>query len=808
VAVIPDPDEQRWVEPRLASLLGVEAGPAREREDLFAAWRLFYERLAAEMPTVMVFEDLHWADDALLDFIDYLMEWSRNHRLFVLTLARHELLERRPDWASARRNSTPIHLEPLAGGAMEDLLSGLAPGLPEALSARVLDRAEGVPLYAVETVRMLLDRGLLTQEEGGFRPTGSIEELDVPETLHGLLAARLDGLEPDERRLMQDASVLGKTFAKEAIAAVSGAAPDRLEEMLAALLRKELLAVEAERFSPERGQYVFLGDLVRWVAYETLSKKERKSRHLAVASWFEQLTEEDAIEMVAGHYLRAYEAEPGAEDAASIRDRAQLALTKAAERAASLGANAEAGRRFEQAAQMAGSDLDRAGLLERAGGMAMRELDHERARELFSEGMSIYERHSLSHPAARVSARLAELDYIQGHLEDAIARMREAFDVLSTEEHDRDLAMLAGALGRMHFFLGEMGQAAQMIEVALEIGERLALPDVISDALNTKSIIVSAHGRYEEGSALITHALEIAVEHDLPTTALRAYNNVAETETDRDRYDDGLSQYERGLALAERVGDGVWLRGLRSETVFPLLMTGRWDEALESAAKVPDSEKAGPDIIGLLVSIPVIHIARGDIDAAEQIVHLFDRYGRSSDVQQTAAFACARASVLRARSRNEEAMASAREAVEGGLQLGTIATMKIGLTQGLAAAFALGDLVAVEQQIGIVDGMTPGMVTPFLRALADRWRARVVAARGGDAGVESAFKTSIGLFREMGVPYWRAITQVEYGEWLMSAGRFEDAKPAFEESRETFEYLSASARLEQLDRIAEPLRVD
>jgi predicted ATPase len=153
---------------------------------------------------------------------------------------------------------------------MGELMAGLAPGLPNELSGRVLERAEGVPLYAVETIRMLLDRGQIAQEDGAFRPTAPVEELEVPETLHGLIAARLDGLDPAERRLIQDASVLGKTFTREAIIAVSGSAPEHVDEVLAVLLRKELLGVHSERYSPERGQYEFLGDLVRWVAYETL----------------------------------------------------------------------------------------------------------------------------------------------------------------------------------------------------------------------------------------------------------------------------------------------------------------------------------------------------------------------------------------------------------------------------------------------------------------------------------------------------------------------------------------------------------
>ena len=789
------------MEPRLASLLGLESGPAREREDLFAAWRLFYERLADEMQTVMVFEDLHWADDGLLDFIDYLLEWSRDHRLFVLTMARPELLERRPDWGSGRRSAS-IHLEPLPAEAMGDLLVGLAPGLPDELSERVLDRAEGVPLYAVETIRMLLDRGQLTQADGGFRSTAPLDELEVPETLHGLIAARLDGLDPPEHRLIQDASVLGKTFAKDAILAISQEPPEQVEGSLAALLRKELLGIQSDRFSPERGQYEFLGDLVRWVAYETLSKKERKVRHLAVARWQEQLGEDDAIEMVASHYLRAYEAEPSAEDAEEIRVKAWTALTGAGERAAALGANGEAQRRFLQAGELATSDLDRAELLERSGDMALRELRLGEAREMYTEAMSLYEGLGASHPAARVLARIAgSVDYPQGRLDESIDKMESALQVLSGEEQDRDLAMLASQLGRIRFFIGDMDGALEATDIALRIGERDGLPDVVSHGLNSRANVVASFGRHEESIALYRHALSLAIEHDLPEAALRAYNNLAEEMSSRDRYEDALELYERGLALAGRVGDGSWQRALLSEIVFPLMMTGRWDEALERAAQVPDSEKGGVDIIGLLCSIPMIAVARGDVDRAERILEIFHGYGRSNDVQEAAAYACASASVFRARSRDEEALDAARRAVTGGLQLGYSATAKIGFTQGIGAAFSLGDLDAVRGFIGTIDEMQPGVVTPFLRALADRSRARLAVLDDDGDSAERNFKAAIGLFRETGVPYWRGLSQVEYGEWLLAHGRREEAAPVLEEARDTLDRLGASSWLERLDQL-------
>ena len=161
-----------------------------------------------------------------------------------------ELVERRPTWGAGKRNFTSIYLEPLSPQAMRDLLAGLVPGLPDTLRDQILARAEGVPLYAMETVRMLLDRGHLVREGSVYRPTGPVEALEVPETLHALIAARLDGLSDDERRTVQDGAVLGKTFTRQALAALSGAT-DALEPILPALVRKEILSIQADPRSPD-----------------------------------------------------------------------------------------------------------------------------------------------------------------------------------------------------------------------------------------------------------------------------------------------------------------------------------------------------------------------------------------------------------------------------------------------------------------------------------------------------------------------------------------------------------------------------
>jgi len=797
---VPDPDERRFVEPRLAHLLGVDQRATHERDDLFAAWRLFFERLAEQSPVVLVFEDMQWADVSLLDFVEYLLEWSRSHPLFVLVLARQELAERHPDFGKGLRNATTLSLEPLSPQAMEALLGGFAPGLPDSLPGQILDRAEGIPLYAVETVRMLLDRGLLVREGDVYQPTGPVETLEVPETLHALIAARLDGLAPEERRILKQASVLGKTFTKQALAHLSGIAEDELEPLLASLVRKEVVNLQSDPRSPERGQYGFLQDLLKRVASETLAKRERKSLHLAAAEYLEGSwgpAEHEIVEVVASHYLAALEATPDAEDAGEIRAKARGHLSGAAERAASLGANEEAERYFEQAAELAENPLEEAELLERAGEMAWSRGQGDQAEAHYRRAIELFEAKEQTHPAARVAARLGEVEWQTGRLDEALERMERAYGVLSGDEPDHDLATLAAQLGRLYWFHGNVERAAERVESALEIAETLWLPEIVAQALITKGIVADTMGRSEESIALLKHALELTLENDLPWAALRAHTNLGDTLARRERFEEALENHRAAAALATRVGNTFWDRMSHADSVYILAATGAWDEALGEARQVLADSEAGY-IWGLLSLVSEVYVPRGAIDEAKDLVALLARAESSTDVQERSAFAAAKAGVLRATGSPGDALAAAEAALADIGTLGaTSQPIRFAFAEALESAFALGDLAKVEQLIAQIDGLRPRERTAFLRAQAVRFRALLAAARDEHDAVEQGFKTAEQILREYGMPFRLAVVQLEHAEWLLGRGRSEEAEPLLTEARETFERLEAKPWLER-----------
>jgi predicted ATPase/class 3 adenylate cyclase len=802
---ITDQDERAWIEPRLAHLLGLTDRIAPDQEDLFSAWRRFFERMAEEGPAILLFEDLQWADAALLDFIEYLAEWSRNHPLFIVTLARPELLERRPTWGAGGRNFHSVVLEPLPEHARRELLDGLVPGLPDEVQTLVAERAGGIPLYAIETVRMLLDRGAVVQDQGGYRVSGSVDALDVPETLQALIAARLDGLAAAERRLLEDASVIGRTFTVQGLLAISGLEEVAAAPLLASLVRKEILTVETDPRSPERGQYGFLHALVQKVAYDMLARRERKARHLAVAAYLETTWEADDIpEVIASHYLEAYRAAPDTEDAAAIRAQARDRLANAGERAASLAAAEDARRYFEQALELADDAGVRARLSVRAGDTAWIAGRAEPAKAHYTQARDLFESGGERHAAARVQAAIAEIVWAQaGGLDEALEDMRSAYEALSADEPDEDFAMLAAQLGRMLYFAGRAEEAAVVLEEALRLAEGLRLPEVLSQALNSKSLVLAGQGRYDEAGLLLRHALQVALDNELGSAALRAYNNLCVALWNAGRHEDELRAAEQGVDLAHRLGNRQWEVQLQACQIGPLNMLGRWDEAIAYAEMSVGQDAGGAARLGVeLSAVIALHLHRGDLSAAKEL-EAYIPGGEGTAVQVRAGALVVRAQVLNAEGRSEEAIAAAREAIQLALEPASELEAAIEL---FAAASALSDIDGLADLLARFTKRLPGALPPDVQAHIARFRAGLAAARGEADAAESGFKRASAQLRELGTPFWLAVSLLEYGEWLHRVGRADEAETLLEEAREIFGRLQARPWLERLNALHRPSR--
>jgi class 3 adenylate cyclase/tetratricopeptide (TPR) repeat protein len=512
VEFIPDPEERRWVEPRLAHLLGLADAPSGDREELFSAWRTFFERVAALAPTVMVFEDLQWADPGLVDFVESILEWSRNHPIMVVTVARPELIDRRPAWGAGQRNFISVHLEPLSAQAMRDLLDGFVQGLPEAVASSVLERAEGVPLYAVETVRMLVDRGVLVQREGFYDVVGELGTLEIPETLQALIASRLDALPAEQRSLLQDAAVLGNTFSADALVVVHGGVQSVLEAQLRDLVRKEFLSLEADPRSPERGQFGFVQGLIAEVAVSTLARRDRSSKHLAVARHLESLEDDELSGLVAAHYLEAHQAAPEGPDADVIAIGARDWLSRAGQRALSLGSPEQALAFFEQALEVTPVGEERAALLELAGDAAGRSNDYARALLRLEEAVGYYGAAGSVSAVGRVTATL--IPVLSTGLErfsEAIERGERVFNAVGEATGaERVRAAIARELASELMLTGSAKRALEWAETALVLAEQVDDPGLLAGAIGAKAGALFNLGRHREAVILARGQVQLA----------------------------------------------------------------------------------------------------------------------------------------------------------------------------------------------------------------------------------------------------------------------------------------------------------
>ena len=543
---------------------------------------------------ILVFKDLHWADAGLLEFIEHLLTWSKGHPIFVLAMTRPDLFEQHPGWGSGVRNATTISLEPLPNEAIAELLRGLVPGLPEDAVAAIVARAEGVPLYAVETVRMLIDRGQLVASDDGYALQGSITTLAVPETLHALVAARIDANQPEDRALLADGAVLGQSFTPAALAGTTGRSEEAIQPSLDRLVRRELLIRDDDPRSPERGQCRFVQAVVREVAYETLSKVDRRAKHLAAARYFEGIGDEELAGVLATHYVEALRATPPGPEADALAAQARIALRAAADRANALHAWSIASHHLSAALEITSDQAERASLLlglARAGYRMLRPDAPDQALEAAALADELGDRDTVNRGRA-----LAGQFYSHVMLgPKALAVLEPAAAALS--EGEPGAAVVFAELARAYMLLDRFVDSEVQAERALRAAGPNRETEVVVSVLATRGASLPELGRKDEAVALLRGAVALADSAGHIDQALRARNNLL-----------SISQYDMPLAVRSPIEDeGVELArrygmaGLlamhlqsRGESHFA---AGQWGAAkrdLEEVTEWPVAEDAGP----------------------------------------------------------------------------------------------------------------------------------------------------------------------------------------------------------------------
>jgi class 3 adenylate cyclase/tetratricopeptide (TPR) repeat protein len=567
--LLPDADRD-WVAAHLRPLLGLATDEPRgseNRGESFAAWRRFLEALAERRPTVLVFEDLHWADDALLDFVDELPEWVAGVPLLIVCTTRPELFERRPGWSGGKRNALAISLGPLSDEETARIVAGAleTPLMDAATQAAVLGRAGGNPLYAEQYARMVAE--------------GIGADAELPETVQGIIAARVDLLAPDEKALLQDASVIGRVFWPGAI--------DSSEDRLHSLVRKEFIRRERRSSIGGETEYAFAHVLVRDVAYTQIPRAARCDKHRHAAAWIETLPVDragDRADLLAHHYTSAIELGKAAGlDTSALLEPARLALREAGDRAVELVAYEAADRHYSAALELwPAHDATRGRLLlargrvrSQIGGGALEDL--EPAVPLLL---------AVGDVEGAVGAEIAAAGFhwFSGHRDAADACADRALALVADAPPSRAKAEALAQRARL-LMLGQQREAAvEVATQALELSEALGI-----DALQASALIARGAARGDENDDL-RRGIEIAERSKSFEQLFRGLNNLGEQLISTGKLDEVSAIYARVLNESEQLGFAPQLLWTRAQDCFLRYLKGEWDRALELAATLLGSE--------------------------------------------------------------------------------------------------------------------------------------------------------------------------------------------------------------------------
>jgi class 3 adenylate cyclase len=582
---VPEPEEAQWVTRQLGRLLGLgdpgELGADRRTES-FAAWRRFFEGLAELDPLVVVFEDLHWADEGLLDFIDHLVEWAGAVPILVVATARPELLTRRPGWGGGKPNAATITLSPLTEEETAKLVHGLLDRavLPAEVQARLLERAGGNPLYAEEFARI-----------AGAAGDG---DLPLPESVQGLIAARLDALDREEKTLLQDAAVVGKVFWLGAVTAIGGGDRTRaLEESLHHLERREFIRRERRSSIEGDTQYSFLHTLVRDVAYGQIPRADRAEKHQRAAAWIESFGRpEDYADLRAHHYASAIEiARVGGVDTDGLAGPARLAFREAGDRAASLNAFEASARDYDRALELwPVDDPDRPRLL----------LDAAVARfraDIWDEGELAVARDALLTVGDRAGAAEAELTradafWLLGRGDDVSRSLERTVELAEDLPLSDSKARVYAGLFRLHWLANREELAARFEQQALAMADELGLIEVRAQVLSASGPWRAVKGDPEGFDAIEE---SIAIFEQLNSADVqRSYNNLADTSYNLGDLPRATDAVKRMKEAWKRFASVDWLRWNESQGVRLHYLAGRWDDVLEMSDRwIADARAEG-----------------------------------------------------------------------------------------------------------------------------------------------------------------------------------------------------------------------
>jgi len=802
-AVIPDnaPDAP-WLRARLRPLAGLPA-PEAALEENFAAWRAFVELLAEGRPSVLVFEDLHWADEALLAFVEQLADYAEGVPLLLVGTARPELQERSAGWAASARNAARVNLRALTAAETVRLISNLlgAAELPAVVQQTISDRAGGNPLYAEEFVRLLKDQEILRRERAGWN-IDIHAEIPLPPGVHGLIAARLDTLGSARKRLLQDAAVVGEVFWAGAVTEMGNQDQAQVPAVLHELTRKELVRPARRSSMAGQAEYCFAHALIRDVCYAQIPRAERAQRHCQAAAWIERMAGErtaDHAEIVAAHYTTALELAQAAKDprAGELATSAAHYLMLAGDRAAGIDVEAAERHYAKALAMTTPDDPARAELLARHGEALRLRARFREAAAAFEQAITAFQANGDVRRTAMATSRYSMLLHRLGDRRYSDAA-DAALGMLEPLGPSPELAEALAGRAAASFLSGQHADAAAHAERAVELAAELTLP------VPARALGFRGGARFALGEAAglddMRHALEAATAQGLGREAAVLYHNLGVSLIRAQGPRAAWELAQQGTAFAQRHGIAEWVPMLEGTAVEALADLGLIEQARTLMATAL-SHIAAEDWMGQV-----------DLRSAEARIQ-----ARRGELSRTGLMGWIQQTVARARELDEP------QYLGGLLALAAIARAAVGEARAAAPLLteleqipnvrhtldylrSLPDLVRVaiaagELDIGarLADGL--GSVYQLDQHVAVTARALLAEQHGEHAEAVALFIDAAARWEQFEVPWEQAQALLAQGRCLLALGRSTEAGESLHAAGEVFTSLGANPVLIDAERL-------
>jgi class 3 adenylate cyclase/tetratricopeptide (TPR) repeat protein len=782
-----DPVERDWLRAPLSLLVDLDTGAALERGELFAAWCRFFELVGGPDPVVWVIDDAHLADDGLLDFVDHLVTTTRAG-VMVIALARPELLSRRPGWGG--RRATTVPLSPLSDADMRQLVDQLLDDSNPALRRAIVADTGGLPLYAIEIARAARDRAAARR-----RGTSA---LDVPHSLRALIRSRLDMLPDAGRRVVSDAAVLGLSFSSDHLASLVPEGID-LQAAVDDLRRREILVLERDRFSADRGRLRFSHAVVRQVAYDTLSRRDRKLRHLRAAEYLGGLGDDSQAEepQIAEHLLEALEASFDDDgDRTMLRAEARHHLALAGARALALGAPSDAQSLYSRALALDPEEDERAELLLTAARAAYRAGDFLVCRDLGASAAVVFDAAGDRLRGAEATAMSATAIMLLGDAAGAQELALPRWDELKDDDENVGVLLQLGAvLSPCHIRL-EGWRTNPYAEPLLLLAQQLGDPAELSSAHWRLGNLYSTNGDFVRGREHYEESLRLARGQSQAVVLARALEAALAMHDGIDLHA-SLQASEECLEVSTRAGDSNSVDYASLNRIIGMWRLGelrRMQEALPAALEIVSDVSVRMTLRALQSwwSDAVGQIApHDDLDLTHQTDNQAEHLTRDA------------VAIRRALSAGDaqRAAAIADKAFPELLNYAGLSDIFLDLWPELVlAALAARDVDLARKLLAPVESARSEERLPFLEAQWHRLRGLTAAAEGADPDVtEGELRRGARELGALGARGTCAQAHEELGRWLHGQGRPAEATEHLEFASTEYEAIGAQGWRRRLD---------